>query len=94
MKYLPAPMRVIKDNLFAPPPIFGLIQQNSGADNREMYQVFNMGHRLEIFTTEAAAEKMIATAKAFNIEAKVIGKTEAASEKELVLYVGEEVIKY
>ena len=94
MKYLPAPMRVIKDNLFIPPPIFQLIQQNSGADNKEMYQVFNMGHRLEIFTNEQAAERMIAAAKGFNIEAKIIGKTEKADEKELVLNVDGEEIRY
>jgi phosphoribosylformylglycinamidine cyclo-ligase len=94
MKYLPSAMRVIKDNLFTPPPIFQLIQQNSGADNKEMYQVFNMGHRLEIFTNEQAADKMIAAAKQFNIEAKIIGRTEVASEKELVLYVGNEKIEY
>ncbi|TKK67487.1 phosphoribosylformylglycinamidine cyclo-ligase [Ilyomonas limi] len=94
MKYLPAPMKVIKDNLFTPPPIFQLIQQNSGADNREMYQVFNMGHRLEIFTNEQAAEKMIATAKGFNINAKIIGRTEKNNEKELRLYAGDELIEY
>lgn len=94
MKYLPSAMRVVKDNLFAPPPIFQLIQQNSGADNREMYQVFNMGHRLEIFTHEQAAEKMIATAKQFNIEAKIVGRTEKADAKELVLYMGEDKIEY
>lgn len=94
MKYLPSAMRVIKDNLFTPPPIFQLIQQNSGADNKEMYQVFNMGHRLEIFTTEAAAEKMITTAKTLNIEAKIIGRTEVSKTKELGLNVGGELIEY
>jgi phosphoribosylformylglycinamidine cyclo-ligase len=85
MKYLPLAMRVVKDNLFDAPPIFNLIQQNSGADRREMYQVFNMGHRLEIFTNEAAAEKMIAAAKAFNIEAKIVGHTELHPAKQLLL---------
>jgi phosphoribosylformylglycinamidine cyclo-ligase len=85
MKYLPQPMKVIKDNLFKAPEIFQLIQQNSGADKKEMFQVFNMGHRLEIFTNEAAAEKMIEAAEQFNIEAKVVGRTEAASSKQLVL---------
>src|SRR4051794_14818878 len=94
MKYLPSTMRVIKDNLFTPPPIFQLIQQNSGADNKEMYQVFNMGHRLEIFTNEQAAEKMIYAAKQFNIEAKIVGRTEKSDAKELVLYAGEEKIEY
>jgi phosphoribosylformylglycinamidine cyclo-ligase len=85
MKYLPRPMRIVKDDLFDVPPIFQLIQQNSGADNKEMYQVFNMGHRLEIFTNEAAAGKMIEAAKQFNIEAKVVGRTEEHSAKQLML---------
>ena len=94
MKYLPLPMKVVKDNLFTPPPIFDLIQQNSGADNREMYQVFNMGHRLEIFTNEKAAEAMIAMAKELNIEAKIIGHTEASGSMKLELIRGDEVIEY
>ncbi len=94
MKYLPSPMKVVKDNLFEPPPIFELIQQNSGADNREMYQVFNMGHRLEIFTNEQAAEAMIAMAKELNIEAKIIGHTEISENMKLELRKGEEVIEY
>ncbi len=85
MKYLPEPMKVIKDNLFDVPPIFQLIQQNSGADTREMYQVFNMGHRLEIFTNESAAVKMIDAAKEFNIEAKIVGRTEEHTTKQLLL---------
>jgi phosphoribosylformylglycinamidine cyclo-ligase len=85
MKYLPQPMKVIKDNLFEVPPIFQLIQQNSGADHKEMYQVFNMGHRLEIFTNEVAAAKMIEAASQFNIEAKIVGRTEAHSSKQLLL---------
>ncbi|MCE3283638.1 MAG: phosphoribosylformylglycinamidine cyclo-ligase [Chitinophagaceae bacterium] len=78
-------MRLIKDNLFDIPPIFRLVQENSGADDKEMYQVFNMGHRLEIFTNEAAAEKMIAVARSFHIEAKVVGRTEKATAKQLSL---------
>lgn len=85
MKYLPKPLRVIKDNLFDAPPIFKLIQENSGADDREMYQVFNMGHRLEIFTNKDAANKMIDAAKQLGIEAKIIGYTEASEQKELIL---------
>lgn len=85
MKYLPRPLSVIKDNLFDIPPIFQLIQQNSGADFREMYQVFNMGHRLEVFTNETAAVKMIAAANTFNIEAKIIGRVEAALQSSLLL---------
>ncbi|MFL9484456.1 AIR synthase related protein [Chitinophagaceae bacterium LWZ2-11] len=85
MKYLPQPFRIVKDNLFEVPPIFKLIQENSGADYKEMYQVFNMGHRLEIFTNEAAAAKMIEAAKQFNIEAKIVGRVESTSKKELIL---------
>jgi phosphoribosylformylglycinamidine cyclo-ligase len=85
MKYLPSAMKVIKDNLFEPPLIFKLIQESSKSSFEEMYQVFNMGHRLEIFTTEDAAYKLINQANEFNIEAKVIGRVEASSEKQLVI---------
>lgn len=93
MKYLPKPLRVIKDNLFEAPPIFKLIRENSGADEREMYQVFNMGHRLEIFTDESSALKMIEAAASFHIEAQIVGRVEAAEKKELYLYVnGKEIV--
>jgi len=85
MKYLPKPLKIVKDNLFDVPPIFQLIQENSGADFREMYQVFNMGHRLEIFTNVTAAAAMIEAAKQFNIEAKIVGRVEAGEKKELLL---------
>ena len=85
MKYLPKPLKIIKDNLFDVPPIFKLIQQNSRADFREMYQVFNMGHRLEIFTNKEAALQMIDMAASFDIEAKIIGRVGASNEKELLL---------
>ncbi len=85
MKYLPGAMKVIKDNLFPIPPIFELIRENSGADFREMYQVFNMGHRLEIFTYEKAAEEMIAVAHSLGIDARIIGRVEASAQKELVI---------
>jgi phosphoribosylformylglycinamidine cyclo-ligase len=88
MKYLPRPLTIIKDHLFDIPPVFELIQKNSGADYREMYQVFNMGHRLEVFTSEKAAVKMIATAQNLGIEARVIGRVEAAEEKSSLLLKG------
>jgi phosphoribosylformylglycinamidine cyclo-ligase len=94
MKYLPGPLRIIKDNLFAPPEIFQIIQQNSNADDKEMYQVFNMGHRLEIFTDERTAPALINEAKQFNIEAKVIGRAEASAKKELQLHVNGNIISY
>ena len=85
MKYLPGPMRIVKDTLMEVPPIFKMIQENSGANAKEMYQVFNMGHRLEIFTDETAAANLIAIAKGFNIEAQIIGRVEASATKELIL---------
>ena len=85
LKYLPGPVRLIKDNLFEPPFIFDVIKKASGSDNREMFQVFNMGHRLEIFTNEKAAELMIATAAKLGIEARIVGRVEAAPAKELII---------
>ena len=85
MKYLPGPMRIVKDNFLEVPPIFNLIQENSGANAKEMFQVFNMGHRLEIFTDEASAPALISLAKTFNIESQIIGRVEASSQKELIL---------
>jgi phosphoribosylformylglycinamidine cyclo-ligase len=94
MKYLPGNFKVIKDNLFEPPIIFQLIQQASHSDNREMYQVFNMGHRLEIFTDAASAEKMISVGKELGIEGKIVGRVEAADYKQLLLKTGTGEIVY
>ena len=88
MKYLPGDFKIIKDNLFEPPVIFKLIQQASKSDNREMYQVFNMGHRMEIFTNEKDAESIINVSKQFNIDAKIVGRVEANNKKELLLESG------
>jgi phosphoribosylformylglycinamidine cyclo-ligase len=85
MKYLPGNFRIIKDNLFTPPPIFRLIQQSSGADDKEMYQVFNMGHRMEIFAPEQAAAGIINLSLGLGIDAKIVGRVEAADKKELLL---------
>ena len=94
MKYLPGNFRVIKDQLFDAPKIFQLIQEASGSDNREMYQVFNMGQRLEAFTDAKYAENMIAVAKSFGINARVIGRVEANESKELILKLANEEIIY
>jgi phosphoribosylformylglycinamidine cyclo-ligase len=96
MKYLPGPMRIVKDNFLEVPPIFNLIQENSGANAKEMYQVFNMGHRLEIFTDEKSAVDLIALAKTFDIEAQIIGRVEASNQKELILKgsFGTEIFSY
>lgn len=91
LKYLPEQVRVIKDNLFEAPEIFQMIQKASGADNREMYQVYNMGTRLEIYTTEKAASSIIEVAQSFGVAARIIGRTEAG-EKGLEIVLGDEKI--
>ena len=85
MKYLPKPLKILKDNLFEAPPIFKLIQENSGASDYEMYQVFNMGHRLEVFTNQNSAAAMIDIANNLGIEAQIIGSVAASNKKELLL---------
>jgi phosphoribosylformylglycinamidine cyclo-ligase len=85
LKYIPENTRVIKNNLFDPPPVFDIIKQSSGADDREMYQVFNMGCRMEIYTEEGSADEIINIAGQFNIEARVIGRVEASNKKELLI---------
>ena len=74
---------VIKDNLFDIPPVFKLIQNESGTDLRDMYQVFNMGHRLEFYLDVDDAKKIIDISNSFNIDAKIIGKVEKANKKML-----------
>lgn len=94
MKYLPGNMRVVKDNLFDPPVIFNIIQEASKSGFKEMYQVFNMGHRLEVFTSADKADDIISAAKRFEIDAKVIGRVEMADRKELILKGSFGEIKY
>jgi phosphoribosylformylglycinamidine cyclo-ligase len=94
LKFVPEKTRIIKDNLFDPPIIFKLIQQTSHAEDREMYQVFNMGCRMEIYTAPKDAEAIIAVAKKFNIEARVIGRVEEAGKKELVIITEHGELKY
>lgn len=94
MKYLPGNFKIIKDNLPDVPPVFDIIRQSSHADSREMYQVFNMGCRLEIFTDPASADALIAAGKAFGIDAKITGRVEPSQKKELLLQVNGEDIVY
>jgi len=94
LKYLPGPMRIVKDNLFKPPVIFDLIRQSSHADDREMYQVFNMGQRLEIYTSASAAEDIIPEIRSFGISAQIIGRVEASVTKELLIDTGKNRIAY
>lgn len=77
--------RVVKNNLLATPPLFKMIQEESKADWKEMYQVFNMGHRLEIYLNEKDAASVIEIAKSFNIDAQVIGYVEEAEGEHVVI---------
>ncbi|HMT97632.1 MAG TPA: AIR synthase-related protein, partial [Ferruginibacter sp.] len=86
--------RVIKDNLFEPPPIFSLIQLNSGAPSKEMYEVFNMGCRLEVYCHQNDAQTIIDLAGSFGIDAQIIGRVEASGKKQLVIKTKEEEIIY
>ncbi len=92
MKYLPGNFKIVKDNLFEAPPVFEMLQQNSGSSLKEMFEVFNMGCRLELYCKPEDARQMIDAATALNIEAQVIGRVEASAQKELFIqYKGEEI---
>jgi phosphoribosylformylglycinamidine cyclo-ligase len=78
-------LHVVKDNMFPLPPLFRLIQEQSGTGWHEMYQVFNMGHRFEIYTDEKNATAIIDIAAAFNLEAKVVGHCEASDSRKLTI---------
>lgn len=78
-------VRVVKDNLFLVPPLFRLIREQSGTDWAEMYKVFNMGHRLEIYLAPERADEVIALSKSFGIDAQVIGRVEPGEKKELII---------
>jgi phosphoribosylformylglycinamidine cyclo-ligase len=85
LHYLPQPLRVIKNNLLPVPPLFQMIQESAGTDWREMYQVFNMGQRLEIYTDKETAAAIVEIANGFNIEAQISGYVETAIAKEVVI---------
>ena len=78
-------VHVIKDNLFALPPVFRLIQEQSGTDWKEMYKVFNMGHRMELYVPEENAQEIISISKSFNVDAQIIGRVEHFKGKKLTI---------
>jgi phosphoribosylformylglycinamidine cyclo-ligase len=78
-------VHIIKNNLFPIPPLFKLIQEQSGTAFQEMYQVFNMGHRMEIYVDESIAQRIIDIAKSFNVAAQIIGRVETADAKQLTI---------
>ena len=78
-------LHIIKDNLFQVPPLFRLIQEQSKTDWKEMYQVFNCGHRMEIYVPESVAQDIIAISKSFNVNAQIVGRVEASDVKKLTI---------
>ena len=78
-------LHIIKDNLFKTPPLFRMIQECSGTDWKEMYKVFNMGHRMEVYLPKEHAQQVIDIATGFNVEAKIIGRVEPSAKKQVTL---------
>lgn len=78
-------LHIIKDNLFPVPPLFKLIQEQSKTDWKEMYQVFNCGHRMELYVDPEIADAIIAISKSYNVDAKIVGRVEASTEKKLTI---------
>ncbi len=78
-------LHVVKDNMFSIPPLFKLIQRQSGTEWKEMYKVFNMGHRMEIYVPENLASEIIAISKSFNVDAQIIGRVEKTTGRKVTL---------
>lgn len=87
-------LKVVKDNLFPLPPLFSLIHDMSGTGWKEMYQVFNMGHRMELYVPERIADSLIRISKGFGIDAKIIGRVEMSDRKELIIKSGNKEYVY
>ena len=78
-------LHIIKDNLFETPPLFKMIQEESGTSWKEMYEVFNMGHRMELYVAPELASEIIAISESFNVPAQIVGRVEASTKKELTI---------
>ena len=87
-------LRVVKDGMFPVPPLFKAIQIESGTDWQEMYRVFNMGHRMEIYTDKEAAAAMIDISRSFGVDARIVGHVEEAQEAEVVISSGNDRFVY
>jgi phosphoribosylformylglycinamidine cyclo-ligase len=87
-------LHIVKDQLFPVPPLFEIIQKESGTSWKEMYQVFNMGHRFEIYTDKETAAEIITISNSFGVEAKIVGHVEKADHKKLTLISGNKVYEY
>jgi phosphoribosylformylglycinamidine cyclo-ligase len=78
-------LHIIKDNLFDTPTLFKMIQEESGTSWKEMYEVFNMGHRMELYVAPALAEEIIKISESFDVQAKIVGRVEKSNQKELTI---------
>lgn len=78
-------LHIVKDNMFSIPPLFRLIQEQSGTDWKEMYQVFNCGHRMELYVNESIAKDLIAISESFGVAAQIVGRVEASDSKKLTI---------
>jgi phosphoribosylformylglycinamidine cyclo-ligase len=87
-------VHVIKDNLFPVPPLFRIIQEESGTDWKEMYKVFNMGHRMEIYISSEHAKEIIEIAQSFNIDARLVGRVEPCQGKKLTIHTEAGIFEY
>ena len=94
LKYLPSNLKIIKDNLLIAPEIFEIIKKGSGSSMKEMYEVFNMGCRLEIYCSKENAQTLVNISNSFGIAAQIIGRVEASDKKELIIEVETIQIKY
>ena len=87
-------LHIIKDSLFTTPPLFDLIQKESGTTGHEMYQVFNMGHRMEFYLPQTFAEEIISISKSFDVDAQIVGRVEASTKKRLTIKTTNESYEY
>jgi len=87
-------LHIVKDNMFNVPPLFKLIQEQSNTDWKEMYQVFNCGHRMELYVSQEIANDLIEVSKSFNVNAQVIGRVEASETKKLTIKSEFGIFKY
>lgn len=87
-------VRVVKDNMLPIPPLFQMIHEESGTDWKEMYKVFNMGHRMEIYVAEESADEIVEIARSFNVDAQVIGRVEPSDKRELIIQSEHGVFEY
>ena len=87
-------LHIIKDSLFTTPPLFDLIQKESGTTGHEMYQVFNMGHRMEFYMPQTFAEEIISISKSFDVDAQIVGRVEASTKKRLTIKTTNESYEY